>query len=247
MSATATVAPGVHRLGSAYVNFYLVESGDGLTLVDAGLPGYFSRLETTLRDLGRTLADIDAVVLTHGHVDHVGVAERVRTESPAPVWIHPADETMARTAKPQEREGGALGYLRHPALYRFLFEAVRHDPRPTKVAELSTFPAEGGVLDVPGRPRAVPTPGHSKGHCALLLEEPGVLLAGDALCTYNPLTGARGPQLLPTAFANSVARALESLDAVAATEAGTVLPGHGEPWTGGARAAAERARATGPT
>jgi glyoxylase-like metal-dependent hydrolase (beta-lactamase superfamily II) len=71
------------------------------------------------------------------------------------------------------------------------------------------------VLDVPGRPRAIPTPGHAPGHCALLVEERGVLFAGDALCTLNPRSFRRGPQLMPPGFNMSDAQAEASLAAVA--------------------------------
>ena len=72
------VAPGVHRLGNELVNYYLIEADGGLTLVDAGLPGFLGQLEAFLRERGRTVADIDALLLTHAHGDHVGIAEDVR-------------------------------------------------------------------------------------------------------------------------------------------------------------------------
>ena len=63
--------------------------------------------------------------------------------------------------------------------------------KPPKIGEVTTF--TGGDLDVPGRPRVIPTPGHSPGHVAFHLPDRGVLIAGDALCAYNPLTGAPRP------------------------------------------------------
>src|SRR5918994_4747198 len=92
------VAPGVHRLGNEMVNFYLVEADGGLTLVDAGLPAFLDELEELLRSRGRTVADIDALLLTHAHGDHVGIAEKVR-QAGVPVRIHERDAEQARTAK----------------------------------------------------------------------------------------------------------------------------------------------------
>ncbi|HMC71024.1 MAG TPA: MBL fold metallo-hydrolase, partial [Mycobacteriales bacterium] len=64
------IAPGVWRAGTRYVNWYVVDGGaEGLTLVDGGLPGYRSQLDSTLRHLGRTPGDVRALVLTHGHID----------------------------------------------------------------------------------------------------------------------------------------------------------------------------------
>jgi len=117
--------------------------------------------------------------------------------------------------------------------------------KPLKVGEVTTF--TGGDLDVPGRPRVIATPGHSPGHVVFHLPDRGVLIAGDALCSYNPLTGRRGPQLMPKAFANDIAQAQASLDALAAVEAGTLLFGHGEPWTDGPAAAVAHAREVGVT
>ncbi len=240
------VAPGVHRLGNAFVNCYLIEDGNRLTLVDAGLPGFRSQLDEYLRSRGRSVSDIAAVILTHAHGDHVGMAERIRLDAPAPVYVHAADEHMAHTAKVHKRDGSLLPYLRRPAVWKLFAMAVRNGAvKPTKIGELTTF--TDGDLDVPGRPRVIPTPGHSPGHVAFHLPDRGVLIAGDALCTYNVLTGARGPQLLPRAFAADAQQGLASLDALERIDAGTLLFGHGEPWTDGPAAAVARAREVGVT
>jgi glyoxylase-like metal-dependent hydrolase (beta-lactamase superfamily II) len=69
--------------------------------------------------------------------------------------------------------------------------------QPPHVEGAKTY-RDNEVLEVPGRLRAIPTPGHAPGHCSLLLEDRGVLFAGDALCTLNPATLERGPQLMPS-------------------------------------------------
>jgi glyoxylase-like metal-dependent hydrolase (beta-lactamase superfamily II) len=244
--APTQVAPGVHRLGNAYVNCYLIEDGHELTLVDGGLPGFRAQLDSYLRSRGRGVGDIAAVILTHGHSDHVGIAEGVRTDAPAPVHVHENDAEMARTGKAHARDGSMLPYLRHPAVYKFFATAIRAGgTKTTKVAQLSTF--TDGDLDVPGRPRIIPTPGHSPGHVAFHLPEHGVLIAGDALCTYNVLTGARGPQTPPKAFAADSLQMLASLDALERIDAQITLFGHGEPWTDSPAQAVARAREVGLT
>jgi len=242
----AEVAPGIHRLGNELINFFLVEGDGGLTLVDAALPGFRGQLESLLSARGHGLGDVDAVVLTHAHVDHVGVAEAAR-QAGAPVHVHEADAEMARTGKVPKRERGFLPYLRYPATWRLLGVSMRAGGmRPTKIAETTTFTGDQ-VLDVPGRPHAVHTPGHSHGHVAFHFPDRGVLIAGDALCTYNPLTGRRGPQLMPGGFSVSSAQAMDSLGRLEGLEAGVLLPGHGEPWTEGPSAAVARAREAGPS
>jgi glyoxylase-like metal-dependent hydrolase (beta-lactamase superfamily II) len=239
------VAPGVYRLGNEMVNFYLVEADGGLTLVDAGLPAFYEPLEEFLRERGRTVANIDALLLTHAHGDHVGIAERVRGEG-VPVRIHERDAEQARTAKNHPREGGMLGYFRYGQTWRLLVMGARNGAlKPVKIAEVTPFGE--GELDVPGRPRVIHTPGHSPGHVVFHFEAQGALIAGDALCTWNPLTGRPGPQIMPGAFSFSNAQALESLGRIEGVDAGALLVGHGDPWTAGVGAAVARAREAGPS
>lgn len=99
---------------------------------------------------------------------------------------------------------------------------------------------------MPGRPRAIHTPGHTRGHVVFHFPDRGVLFLGDLLCTLNPLTGRRGPQLMPRPFNLSSAQMLDSLGRVESVDA-VLHFGHGEPWREGAATAVERARATGFT
>ena len=245
--APSQLAPGVHRLGNAYVNCYLIEDGNQMTLVDGGLPAFRRQFDEYLRSRGRSVTDVDAVILTHAHSDHVGFAETVRTDAPAPVYVHEADADMARTGKVHPRDGSLFPYFRHPAIWKLFVVAGKSGAgRTPNIQEVTTF-SEPVDLDVPGRPRIVLTPGHSPGHVCFHLPDRGVLFVGDALCTYNPLTGKRGPQIMPRAFAADALQAQASLEAVEQIDAGLMLPGHGEPWTDGPAAAVARAREVGLT
>jgi glyoxylase-like metal-dependent hydrolase (beta-lactamase superfamily II) len=75
----ANVAPGVHRIEDAFTNWYLVEDDGRLTIVDTGVPTSWESFQ--LGKLGRSRSDVAAVVLTHGHFDHVVFAERARGPS----------------------------------------------------------------------------------------------------------------------------------------------------------------------
>jgi glyoxylase-like metal-dependent hydrolase (beta-lactamase superfamily II) len=243
-AAGGQVADRVWRLGSELVNFYAVEEDGRLTIVDAGVPGFARTLEADLAAIGFGLGDVDAVVLTHADSDHTGVVPELQAAG-ARVLVHRDADAMLRDPGPKggdARPTRLLTQLWRPTLWRLLIHFVRSGAmKPPHVEGADTY-GDGDVLDVPGRLRVVPTPGHSPGHCALFLEERGVLFAGDALCTLNPVTFRRGPQLMPPGFNASDARAEASLQAVADTGAEIVLVGHGEPWTGGAAAAVEQAR-----
>ena len=243
VAESTQVAEGVHRLGSRLFNYYLVEEGEALTLVDAGLPGLRPSLDETLAALGRSLGDIRAVVLTHAHGDHIGIAEAVRAEAGVPVHVHAKDEELARTGRKPKREGSLVPYLRHGAAWGLILGFIRNGRSP-KIGEVTTF-GEGDVLDVPGRPRVIHAPGHTNGHCAYHFEQHGALFVGDLLCTWNPLTGRLGPQIMPRPFNVSSAESLDSLGRIEQLEARALLPGHGDPWTAGPAAAVARAREAG--
>jgi glyoxylase-like metal-dependent hydrolase (beta-lactamase superfamily II) len=141
-------------------------------------------------------------------------------------------------------ERGRSWYLANPGALPIIASLLRNRAFwPAPVAEVRTY--RDGTLDVPGSPRVVPTPGHTYGHCALHLPDRDALLAGDAIVMLDPYTGKRGPRLVARAATAHSDRALASLDALAATGAGTVLTGHGDPFTGGAEQAAAQARAAG--
>jgi glyoxylase-like metal-dependent hydrolase (beta-lactamase superfamily II) len=239
------VAEGVHRLTGGVCNFYLIEDGGKLVLVDAGAPRDWDLMVGALAALGRRLQDLEAVLLTHGHSDHTGFAERARTTAGAPVWIHQVDAAVAQGAKPGKNDGKVRSYLLRVEFYRTLFSLARRGgTKLIPIQEVSTF-ADGETLEVPGRPRAVHAPGHTPGCAALLLEGRRVLLTGDVLATRNPLTGRVGPQIMPSAFNRDTPQALRSLAVLDGVPADVLLPGHGEPWTKGAAEAARLARVAG--
>jgi len=129
------------------------------------------------------------------------------------------------------------------ALYMlgYLAKGITRVPPVAQLDEL----ADGEVLDVPGSPRVVHAPGHTAGSCALFLEDRSLLFSGDALVTLDVARGPRGrpgPQIVRGPHTEDVALAVESLDVLVATHAGTVLPGHGEPWLDGIKRAVDIAR-----
>lgn len=247
-SLTRDLRPGVHRLAHAGVSCYLIEDGDGVTVVDAALPATWPYLRQALAALSRDPSDVAALVLTHAHFDHLGFALRMQDEWGVPVYAHPAERTIAAHPYRYAHENPrALYPLRHPGGVPVLTAMAAAGAFAVPgVQDLVEF-GPGDVLDVPGDPRVVFTPGHTFGHSALLLKDRSVLLCGDALVTLDPYTGFVGPRIVAGAATADSAQALESLQAIADTDADLLLPGHGEPWRTGAAAAAALAKAAGPT
>lgn len=243
---TRDVAKGIHRIEDAYTNWYLVEDGERLTVVDCGVPSSWSSLATALTALGRRTTDIEAVVLTHGHFDHLGFAERARAELAVPVWLHTNDFPLAKNPHQYSHPTSRLKYLTKPGALPIMTSLVATRafwPKPVK--EVRRFGEEMATLPVPGEPRVVFTPGHTLGHCAFHFPDRDVVLAGDAIVMLDPYTGVPGPQIVSGGATADPERNLATLDAIAETGATMLLTGHGEPWAQGAAEAVRVARSRG--
>jgi glyoxylase-like metal-dependent hydrolase (beta-lactamase superfamily II) len=233
------LGPSLHRLGSSLVNVYLVEEAGLVTIVDAGLPGYWADLPGELAAMGRTLDDVRAVVLTHGDTDHVGFAERIRRERGIPVYVHELDAARARAEVKKPMSG--WGPVKIGPLLGFLvYTARKGGLRIPRLTEVVTF-GDGATLDVPGAPRVVHLPGHTPGSVALHVPARDAVFMGDAMTTRSVLTGEVGPR--PAPFTLEPAQALASLAKLDNLEATWVLPGHGEPSNGGLAEALRQIRA----
>ena len=142
------LAPSLHRIGSTLVNSYLVEESGLVTIVDAGLPGYWNDLPGELAAMGRTLDDVRAVVLTHGDTDHIGFAERIRRDRGVPVYVHELDAVRARGEVKKPNAG--WGPVKLAPLLGFLFYTARKGGlRIQPVTKVVTV-SDGATLDVPG-------------------------------------------------------------------------------------------------
>lgn len=217
----------VIRIGDDIVAMHAIVTDEGVTLVDAGLPGDRRALERALRGAGRSLADIRGVVLTHGDSDHIGVAEWLRAEHGVPIHVHEADAARARGEESSHAPGGAW---RLGPVLRFLGTALRRGAVRTKrIAEVRTM-RDGDVLDLPGRPEIVGLPGHSPGSVAIRVPDADALFLGDAVTTRNVLTGVEAVALGPFSDApEQTPPALERLRGLPETR---ILPGHGPEFHG---------------
>lgn len=239
------VAPGIHRIEDAHTNWYLVEDGNRLTVVDTGLPRSWNPLLGALQQLGRSPGDIEAVALTHAHFDHMGFARRAQLQLKVPLLAHESERPLVAHPWHYDHERSRAPYFRHPEFVRILAEMTAMGALWVKGSDSVTPFGSGDRLDIPGRPEVIFTPGHTHGHCSLHFAARGAVIVGDAFVMLDPYTGRRGPCIVAGAATANSDQALRSLDALAPLDANVALTGHGPEWSGGMRDAVERARAAG--
>lgn len=165
-----TIVEGVHQV-SRGVNSFIIDGDDGVVLVDTGLPKRQGAIVDGLSSIGRSIEDLSAIVITHGHSDHAGGAAALKLQSDALVVASVIDSPIVRGDVPPP----PAPMFDMPVLR--LLAGLIPSPEATAVdIEID----EGGIPVVPDL-RAIPTPGHTPGHISLLLDRHGgVLFAGDS-------------------------------------------------------------------
>ncbi|WP_327686270.1 MBL fold metallo-hydrolase [Streptomyces sp. NBC_00467] len=221
------LAPHLHRLGNDIVATYLIDTPEGITLIDAGFPGHWRDLQKEVTALGKRLSDVKGLILTHGDCDHIGFAERLRDQMGVPVYVHAADADQVRTGV---RPKATTGPMRLGPAMGFFAYALRKDGlRARHVRQVEEI-ADEDVLPLPGKPKIIGLPGHSPGSIAIHVPIADAVMVGDAFVTRHLLTGRRGPQ--PAPFSQDPTAAVSSLERLAELQASWVLPAHGAPWHG---------------
>ncbi len=239
---SAEIAPGIYKFDTGPFNWYLIEESGRLTLVDAGFPGHYRQFKAGMESLGFLNKDIEAIVLTHAHADHIGFAEKLRKRSKAPVFIHKADAKMAQRPLQLPWLGLLSNAWRKYTATMLGVAIVNGVFTLPSMSQVHTI-HDNQVLDIPGRPRVIHTPGHTDGEIVLHLADRKVLISGDTIVTRNLLTGALGtPQLTNPILNDNYEQAKRSLSLIQELGELTILPGHGSPWKGEIKEAVEIAK-----
>ena len=235
-------APGVHRIEfpvdfpPEHVASYFLEGAEPI-LIDAAeaSPDHADRLERALGSLGYDLADVDHVVCTHPHVDHVGLVERL-IEAGGPTVYAPATYRSGLERSSADRRADMVSTGLEAGLPGPVAESVadwlagKHqeifDQLPADAVDV-WYDADDTVPVGDRRFETVHTPGHQRDHCCLLTEIDGErsLFSGDvAVSTFRPAAVHAG---LTAEQSEAITAYYETLDRLATRSVDRIYPGHG--------------------
>jgi len=229
-----TVAPGIWGMRDAFVNVYFIHNAveKKWVLIDTGL----KRTASKIRELAEYLFWPDskpaAIILTHGHFDHVGSASELAYEWDVPVFAHlmelPYLSGLSAYPPADPWAGGGLMSVVSPAFPAGPFNISEH---------LQLLPEDGSLPFLPDW-RYIHTPGHSPGHISLFRKRDRVLLAGDAFVTtrqesvWSVMMQTRKLAGPPRYFTSDWKAAWRSVASLAKLEPEIVASGHGHPLKG---------------
>jgi glyoxylase-like metal-dependent hydrolase (beta-lactamase superfamily II) len=230
------LAPDLAYLRNGIVNVYLygqpgAPSGSWV-LIDTGMPGSAAKIIRAAEEHFGPWARPSAIVLTHGHFDHVGSVRYLAERWDVPVYAHRLElpYLTGRSSYPPPDPtvgGGAMA-----ALARFYPRGPIDLGRRVQV-----LPEDGSVPGMPGW-RWIPTPGHTPGHISLFRDEDRTLIAGDAFVATKQESATavltqraeiHGPPAYYTCNWEAARRSVQELAALEPLRAGT---GHGPPLQG---------------
>jgi glyoxylase-like metal-dependent hydrolase (beta-lactamase superfamily II) len=225
------IAPNVKGLRILFVNVFAITSPDGSwTLIDAGLPLSTERIRHWI-DMKFSKAP-KAIVLTHGHFDHIGALKDFATEWNVPVFAHPLEAPFLTGKQqypaPDPTVGGGIMSVMSPLYPRGPIDISHH---------LELLPEDGSVPTMPEW-KSIHTPGHTVGHVSFFRESDRTLIVGDAFCTTDPLSflkiAVQKPELNgpPAYFTPDWNSARDSVRKLSALRPLALAPGHGLPMIG---------------
>jgi len=219
--ATIEIVPGLWELRLGFVNAFLLDSGEGLVLIDTGPPGSGSQILEAVESVGRVPSEIRQILVTHCHSDHSGSLAELKRNSGAPAAMHPIDAALVREGQSIRALRPAPGLI-NALVCKFLVPKVPSDIEPAVIDR----EIQDGEYLCDGI-QVIHVPGHCAGQLAVRWERHGgVLIAADAAAN------AFGLSLSP--MYEDLEEGRRSLAKLAALPFEVACFGHGRPILSGA-------------
>lgn len=236
-SSKFLVAPGISGMRIVFVNVFMVSEAivtrkPSWVLIDAGLKGSAKRIKKAAEEWFGKGTKPSAILLTHGHFDHIGALPELLKEWNVPVYAHPLEMPYltGRSSYPPPDPvvgGGGMAYL-----------SWVYPNSPIDLSDrIKPLPADGTVPGLPGW-RWIFTPGHAPGHVSFFRENDRALIAGDAFVTTNQesvlsvITQKEEIHRPPAYFTMNWQAARRSVEHLSILNPYIVATGHGKPMYG---------------
>lgn len=206
-------------------NVYAVAPREGIALIDSGSSDAVDRIAVQLREGGYDLSDLQAVVLTHAHVDHTGSAAELARRSGAQVLAHHDEVPYVE---------GTKSVPARSLLQRVLMSMADRMPGVPAFCKVTRALEDGEIIAELGGMQVIHTPGHTPGSICLYQPAERVLFCGDLLFNGHPLTGRGGLRFSIAQFSGDVVQARKSVRRLLEVPMEVLCFGHGEPIPEGA-------------
>jgi glyoxylase-like metal-dependent hydrolase (beta-lactamase superfamily II) len=235
-STVDQVTPDVTRIRYLFVNAYLVGAPEEWVLVDAALQGSVDEIVKAAEERFEAGAVPSAIILTHGHFDHVGAFPELFERWDVPVYAHTAEMPFLTGQRDYPEPDPTVG-KGAMALLSFAYPNRANDYG----ERVRPLPEDSSVPGMPGW-RWIHVPGHTEGQVALFRDEDKLLIAGDAFVTtqqeslYEVIKQKEGVHGPPAYFTPDWTSARSSVERLAALNPSIAATGHGTPMSGSALA-----------
>lgn len=226
------VAEGVFFYTIQIVNIAMIRTNNGFVLIDTGMPESEEEIFEIVEEIFGENAKPEAIILTHGHFDHVGSIEKLLTQWDVPVYAHPLEIPYLTGQKNYpDPDGTVEGGLVAKISPMFPNEGIHLGNH------VKPLP-DNGELPYLSEWKWIHTPGHSEGHISLYREKDRTLIAGDAFITVKQdslskvLVQKREVNGPPRYLTTDWQLAKKSVEKLAALHPRVAVTGHGLPMEG---------------
>jgi len=172
------IIANVHLIPNIIANPYLIIDSDGLTLIDAGLPGSDKKILKYIVNLNRSPSDLKRIIITHSDIDHFGGLSALKKASGARVYASEI-ESDSMSKGQSSRQIKSKNFFR-----KLLMDVAGRFMKAAPIHADETL-SEGQILPVLGGLRIVETPGHTPGHISLYSPTTGILFTGDSIVSRD--------------------------------------------------------------